>query len=147
MLLLEYTNLLPLDREMLSFIIMSFSGLDYWDLSWEMSPKQSDINRFTIYPYVLQKWNYLSCKANLLRSKIGTKYFFHSYILKRYDKIAVPIIFSIIAISIHSHIKRKQLQKCFLQYSYSVTMINVVKKYLRRKIHELNTLIGYSDDS
>ena len=26
-------------------------------------------------------------------------------------------------------------------------MINIVKKYLRRKIHELNTLIGTCDDS
>ena len=27
----------------------------------------------------------------------------------------------------------------FLQYNYSLTMINIVKKYLRKKIHELKT--------
>ena len=32
-----------------------------------------------------------------------------------------------IAISSHSHIKRKQPQRIFLQYSCSVTMINIVK--------------------
>ena len=53
----------------------------------------------------------------------------------------------IIAISNHSHIKRKQPQRTFFRYSCSVTMINVVKKYLGRKIHELNTLIGFSNDS
>ena len=53
----------------------------------------------------------------------------------------------IIEISSHRHIKRKRPQRILLQYSYSVTMINIVKKYLRREIHELNTLIGCSDDS
>ena len=53
----------------------------------------------------------------------------------------------IIALSSHSDIKRKQPQILFFQYSCSVTMINMVKKYLWRKIHELNTLIGCSDDS
>ena len=47
----------------------------------------------------------------------------------------------IIAISSHSHINRKQPQRTFLHYSCSVTMINIVKKYLLRKIHKLNTLI------
>ena len=48
----------------------------------------------------------------------------------------------IIPISSHSYIKRKQPQRSFLQYSSSVTMINIVKKYhLRRKIHKLNTLM------
>ena len=54
----------------------------------------------------------------------------------------------IIAISSHSYIKRKQPLRIFLQYSCSVTIIiNIVKKYPRRKIHKLNTLIGSSDDS
>ena len=35
----------------------------------------------------------------------------------------------------------------FLQYRCSVTMLNVVNKYLWRKIHKLNTLIGSSNDS
>ena len=48
----------------------------------------------------------------------------------------------IIAISSHSHIILKQSQRTFLQYSCSVTMINIVKRYLWMKIHELNTLIG-----
>ena len=47
----------------------------------------------------------------------------------------------------HNRIKWKQRQIIFLQYSCSVIMINIVKKYLRREIHELNTLIGCSDDS
>ena len=53
----------------------------------------------------------------------------------------------IIEISSDNHIKRKQPQWMSLQYSCSVTMINTVKKYLCRKIHELNTVIGCSDDS
>ena len=56
----------------------------------------------------------------------------------------------IIGISSHSHIKRKQPQRTFLQYSCSVTMINIVKKYLWRKIHKLKTkytLIGSSNYS
>ena len=53
----------------------------------------------------------------------------------------------IIAISSHSYIRRKQPQRTFLQYRWSLTMINIVKKHLRRKIHELNTLIGSSNDS
>ena len=40
--------------------------------------------------------------------------------------------------------KWKQPQIVFLQYSCSLTMINIVKKYMWRKIHELNTLIGCS---
>ena len=36
----------------------------------------------------------------------------------------------ILAIRSYSHIKRKQPQKTFLQYSCSVTMIHIVKKYL-----------------
>ena len=36
----------------------------------------------------------------------------------------------IIAISSHCHIKRKQPQKIFLQYSCSVSKINIIKKYL-----------------
>ena len=51
-----------------------------------------------------------------------------------------------IAISSHSHITRKQPQRTFLQYSCSATMINTVKKYLSRKIHKLNTLIGSSNN-
>ena len=47
----------------------------------------------------------------------------------------------------HSHIERKQTQGIFLQYSCSVTKINVVRKYLWRKIHELNTLTGSTADS
>ena len=53
----------------------------------------------------------------------------------------------IIVISSHSHIKWKQPQRTFLQYSCSVTIINIVKKYLWRKIHKLNTLIRSSNDS
>ena len=45
-------------------------------------------------------------------------------------------------ISSHSHIIRKQSQRTFLHYSCYVTMINIVKRYLWMKIHELNTLIG-----
>ena len=37
--------------------------------------------------------------------------------------------------------------KNFFQDSCTVTMITIVKKYLWRKIHELNTLIGSSNDS
>ena len=47
----------------------------------------------------------------------------------------------IIAISSHSHKERKEPQ-----FFFNVTMINI-KKCLRRKIHELKTLIGTSDDS
>ena len=54
--------------------------------------------------------------------------------------------FFIIEISSHKHIKWKQSQRIFLSYSCSVTMINNIKKYLWRKIHELNTLIRCSDD-
>ena len=39
-----------------------------------------------------------------------------------------------------------QPQRSFLQYRYSVTMINIVKKYLWKKINELNCLIGFSDE-
>ena len=53
----------------------------------------------------------------------------------------------IIKINSHSHVKRKQPQIFFLHCSCSVTMINIIKKFLWRKIHELNTLIGCSDDS
>ena len=52
-----------------------------------------------------------------------------------------------IAISGHNHVIRKHPQRTFLQYSCTVTMINVVKKYIWGKIHELNTLIGSSNDS
>ena len=55
--------------------------------------------------------------------------------------------FFIIAISSCSHKEQKQSQRIFFQYSCSVIMINIVKKYLWRKIHELNTLTGTSDDS
>ena len=47
----------------------------------------------------------------------------------------------IIAISSHSHKERKKPQ-----FYSNITMINI-KKRLRRKIHELKTLIGTSDDS
>ena len=53
----------------------------------------------------------------------------------------------IITISSHSHIRRRQPQKTFLQYSCSVTIVNIVTKYLSKKIHELITLIGSSNDS
>ena len=43
---------------------------------------------------------------------------------------------STVAISSHIHIKWKQPQKSFLQYSFSVTMSNIVKKYLCRKTHD-----------
>ena len=52
----------------------------------------------------------------------------------------------IIEINSRSHRKRKQPQIIFLQFSCSVTMINIVKKCLWKKIYELNTLIGCSDD-
>ena len=42
----------------------------------------------------------------------------------------------IIAISSHSHAERKQPQRIFLQRNCSVTMINIVKKYIWRKIHD-----------
>ena len=45
----------------------------------------------------------------------------------------------IIARSSHSHKYQKQPQRIFLQYNCSVTIINIVKKHLWRKIHELNT--------
>ena len=45
----------------------------------------------------------------------------------------------IIVISSHSHVRQKQQKRTFLQYSCSATIINIVKKYLWRKIHELNT--------
>ena len=51
------------------------------------------------------------------------------------------------AIGSHSYKERKQPQRIFLHYSCSVTMINIVKQYLSRKIHGLNTLIKTSDDS
>ena len=35
----------------------------------------------------------------------------------------------------------------FLQYSCSITMINLVSKYLLKKIHKINTLIRSPDDS
>ena len=75
------------------------------------------------------------------------------FVLKRYDTTAVCIVLRtfahlfIIEISIQNHIKRKQPYRTSFQYSCSVTMINIVKKYLWRKIYELNTLIGCSDDS
>ena len=48
----------------------------------------------------------------------------------------------------HSHIKRNQPQRISLQYTCSLTMINIVQKYLKYlKIHELNTLIRSSDYS
>ena len=53
----------------------------------------------------------------------------------------------IIEISSHNHIKWKQTQRIFLKYSGSVTIINIVKKHLWQKIHELNTMIGCSDNS
>lgn len=46
----------------------------------------------------------------------------------------------IIAISSHSYIKRKQSQIIFPQFNCSETMINMVKKYLWRKIYEKNHL-------
>ena len=51
------------------------------------------------------------------------------------------------AISSHNHIRWKQPKITFLQYSCSLTMINIVQKYLWRKIHELNSLFGSSNDS
>ena len=62
-------------------------------------------------------------------------------------RFCAPFHNFIIAISSQSHIKRKQPLRIFLEYSCSATMINIVKKYLRKKIHELNTLIGCSEDS
>ena len=56
-------------------------------------------------------------------------------------------LFIIIAISSHSYIRRKQPQRTFLQYRCSLTMINIVKKHRRKKIHELHTLVGSSNDS
>ena len=53
----------------------------------------------------------------------------------------------LIAISSHSLIKQKQPKRIFLQHSCSVTIINIVKKFLWRKIHKLKTSIGSSDDS
>ena len=53
----------------------------------------------------------------------------------------------IIARSSHSHIKRKQPQRIFLKYCCSVTVINIPKKHLRRKTHELYTYIRSPDDS
>ena len=53
----------------------------------------------------------------------------------------------IITRSSNSNKEWKQPQIIFCQYSCSVTMISIVKKYLWREIHELNTLIGTSDDS
>ena len=53
----------------------------------------------------------------------------------------VSVHLFIIAISSHSHKERKEPQ-----FFFNVTMINI-KKCLRRKIHELKTLIGTSDDS
>ena len=53
----------------------------------------------------------------------------------------------VMEISSHSHIKRKQPQKIFLQYSCSLIMINIVKKYLWKKIHDLNNLSWSSFDS
>ena len=50
----------------------------------------------------------------------------------------------IVAISSHSHIRQEQPQETFLQYSCFITTINIVKKYIWKKIHELNTLIGSS---
>ena len=50
-------------------------------------------------------------------------------------------------IGISRHKKRKQPQRTFLQRSCSVTMINIVKKYLWKKTHKLNTLIGSCNDS
>ena len=44
------------------------------------------------------------------------------------------------------HNRNKQPQRVFLQYRCSITMINIVKKYMWKKIYELNTLIAYSDD-
>ena len=41
--------------------------------------------------------------------------------------------------SSHSHIQRKHPQMIFLQYRCSVTMIDVVKKHLKKKNQELNT--------
>ena len=51
----------------------------------------------------------------------------------------VSVHLFIIAISSHSHKERKEPQ-----FYSNVTMINI-KKRLRRKIHELKTLIGTSD--
>ena len=53
----------------------------------------------------------------------------------------------IISLSSNSHIRRKQPQRTFLQKRCSVTMINVIKKILYRKIQELNTSSGSSNDS
>ena len=49
----------------------------------------------------------------------------------RYNCIAHrPVHLSTIAIRSHGYIKRKQPQRNFLHYSCSVTMIDIVKKYL-----------------
>ena len=50
-----------------------------------------------------------------------------------------------IAINSHSHIMQKQPRRIFPQYTCTETMIKMIKKYLWREIHELNTLIGSPD--
>ena len=55
--------------------------------------------------------------------------------------------FFIIARSSHGNKERKQPQIICVRYSCSVSMIDIVKKYMWRKIHELNAMIGTSDDS
>ena len=57
-----------------------------------------------------------------------------------------PFHYSSFSISNHSHEEWKQPQIIFLSYSYSVTM-NIVKKYMWRKTHEVNILIETSNDS
>ena len=50
-------------------------------------------------------------------------------------------------ISNQNHKEQKQLQKISLQYSCSVTIVNITKKYMSKKINELNNLTGTFDDS
>ena len=110
-------------------------------------------------------WNYDSRNIRFLKLRFRRKYycpkldrtifllrdFFTTYYVN--DESALELqctsfcVTFIIEINSHSHIKRKQPQIIFLQYNCSVTMINIVKKYMWRKIHALNTLIGSSNDS
>ena len=48
---------------------------------------------------------------------------------------------------IHGSSHGSSQRRIFLQYSCSVSTINIFKKYLSGKIHELNNLVGSSDGS
>ena len=62
-----------------------------------------------------------------------TKYVLEN-ILRRHDTSAHrPAHLFITAISSHSHVRRKQLKRTLLQYSCSVTIINIVEKICERK--------------